>query len=476
MQLVVDELIPLDSASSNFVFHVPTSSFYELDETTRGVVSALEQTGVSEEDSLVPDISRQLGLEPSEVSEIIADLVRLRLVVAPELRGDPGRALDAPPEHRGIRNLTIHVAHTCNLACGYCYAEQGLYKGKATIMKPDRAREYIDWFMEQADPEVPQLGITFFGGEPLLNFPVVKAAAEHAVKRAEELGRTVRFSITTNGTLVTPEIADFLESIRCLVTVSLDAVGKRNDRLRPFHSGRGSYDLILEKIKPLLERKLAVCRVTVTKMNLDVVHTVHTLLEAGFVEVGCSPVDAKNPAYDLDGLAYAELLEGFKVLTREYVEAAVQGRKSGWTNIGNILKAIHNGHNKEYPCGAGLQMVAAAPNGQMSLCHRFVGEPDYVLGSLQDGGLDEEKRARVLDEINLKERSDCSTCWARYVCSGGCHHINFLFNGDPAKTYLTHCDWLRAWYKMGLETYAEILQRNPAFIQQFIDPGWVCRN
>ncbi len=471
MDLMVDELMPIRSGSSDFVFHIPTSSFYEVDGDTLAVLGALEAAGPLSEERVLQQLA-PLGLH--DAAEIVGDLVNLRLITPPELRGDPGRALDAPPEYDGIRNLTIHVAHTCNLACGYCYAEQGLYKGRATLMKPERAIEYVEWFFEQAPTEVPQLGITFFGGEPLLNFPVVEAAARRALELSAERGQEVRFSITTNGTLVTPEIADFLQEIRCLVTVSLDAVGKANDRLRPYHSGRGSYDIILERIRPLLDRKLAVARVTVTKINLDVVHTVHTLLDEGFREVGCSPVDAKNPAYDLDGADYARLLEGFAVLSREYVEAACRGEKHGFTNIGNILKAIHSGHNKEYPCGAGLQMVAAAPNGKMSLCHRFVGEEDYVLGSLQEGGLNQVKRREVLDAINLKERSDCTKCWARYICSGGCHHINFLFNGDPKKTYLTHCDWLRAWYRTGLEAYAEILRRNPAFISQYVDPGWIC--
>jgi uncharacterized protein len=167
----------------------------------------------------------------------------------------------------------------------------------------------------------------------------------------------------------------------------------------------------MEKIQPLLEKRMAVARVTVTRVNLDVVHTVETLLDAGFVEVGCSPVDAKNDAYDLDHAAYERLLDGFQILVRRYLDKAAVGERYGFSNLTNILKAIHNGHNKQYPCGAGIQMVAAAPDGKMSLCHRFVGEPDYVLGSLQEGGLDKKKRLQVLEDIALKERSDCSTCW-----------------------------------------------------------------
>ncbi len=474
MSLVVDELVPLRREGTDYVFHVPTSSFFELDDDSRAVLDAVENLQDVPDEELVGALTGHIGVDAEEVSDIVKDLVQLRLLVPSSSRGAP--STEPTPRDGGVRNLTMHVAHTCNLACGYCYAEQGLYKGKAELMSAERAREYVDWLFTQADDDAGELGISFFGGEPLLNFPVVKDAALYAMSKAEAEGRKIRFGITTNGTLVSDEVADFLASIGAVVTVSLDAIKKKNDRLRPYHSGRGSYDIVMERIAPLLKRGKVSARVTVTKLNLDVVHTVETLLDAGFAEVGCSPVDAKNAAYDLDGADYARLLEGFKVLVRRYVDEAAEGRRYGFSNIGNILKAIHNGHNKEYPCGAGIQMVAGAPNGDMSLCHRFVGEKDYVLGSLGAGGLDEAKRQQTLDEVALEERSDCSTCWARYICSGGCHHVNFLFNGDPARTYLTHCDWLRAWYRTGLEAYAEILQRNPAFISKFIDPGWVCRN
>jgi uncharacterized protein len=467
MQWVRDEVVRLDLGERNYAFHVPTSSFYELDAASQAVLDAAGSS------LTVDDAPGPLG-EPAEVAEIVQDLAALRLLIPEGARSLRGGAQERPAEG-GIANLVMHVAHTCNLACGYCYAEQGLYKGKAELMTEARAREYVEWLFAQADPSAKQIGLTFFGGEPLLNFPVVKAAAAHAQDVAARAGKSVKFGITTNGTLVTEEIAAFLESIQCTVTVSLDAIGKSNDRLRPFHSGRGSYDRVMERIAPLLSRKIAVARVTVTRQNLDVVHTVETLLAAGFREVGCSPVDAKNAAYDLEGSHYDELLRGFKELSRRWVDAAKENRTYGFSNIANIVKAVHSGHNKDYPCGAGVKMVAGAPDGTMSLCHRFVGEKDWSLGSLQTGGLDAEKRKKTLEVISLEQRTDCANCWARYICSGGCHHVNFLFRGHPSRTYTTHCDWLRAWYRTGLEAYADVLHHNPAFITRFVDPGYTCR-
>jgi len=474
MNLVVDEVVPIERNGTPFAFHVPTSAFYELDPLTVSVLRQVEEAGGYSDDGTVDALSTALAVPPSELNDALADLVSLRLLVPEEERGMRIGGDQAPAPDSGVKNLVMHVAHTCNLNCGYCYAEAGLYKGKATIMTEARAVEYVDWLFDQADPDTKTLGLTFFGGEPLLNPKVVRAGAAHARLRAKETGRQISFGITTNGTLVDDDIASFLQDIGATVTVSLDAIGKANDRLRPFHSGKGSYDMVMERIRPLLDRKIAVARVTVTRLNLDVAHTVQTLLDAGFREVGCSPVDAKNPAYDLDGAAYDKLLDGFRVLVDRYVEHAVRGDYYGFSNIQNIVKAVHNGHNKEYPCGAGVGMVAGAPNGKMHLCHRFTGEEEYVLGQLQEGGIDAEKRADMLARINLAERSDCSTCWARYVCSGGCHHVNFLFEGEPSKTYLTHCDWLRAWYRIGIETYADLLKRNPTFIQRFVDPGYTC--
>lgn len=474
MSLVIDEVVPIERNGVPFAFHVPTSAFYALDPLTTAVLAEANKRGELDDAALDGGLATALAVPHEDVEEALRDLVSLRLLVPPERRGERVGADQPPDPGKGISNLVMHVAHTCNLGCGYCYAEAGLYKGKATVMSEDRAIEYVDWLFEQADPDKKTLGLTFFGGEPLLNPKVVRLAAAHAQKRAKETGRTISFGITTNGTLVTEDVAAFLEDIGATVTVSLDAIGKTNDRLRPFHSGKGSYDLVMERIQPLLKRGIAVARVTVTRQNLDVVHTVQTLLDAGFREVGCSPVDAKNPAYDLSGAHYDQLLVGFRELVGRYVTAAEGGGFYGFSNIHNLVKGIHNGHNKDYPCGAGLQMVAGAPNGKMHLCHRFTGEEDFVLGSLQDGGLDAGKRERMLAEISLAERSDCSRCWARYICSGGCHHVNFLFRGDPSKTYLTHCDWLRAWYRIGIETYADLLQRNPTFIQRFVDPGYTC--
>ena len=471
MQLVADELVPLPDNGLQHVFHVPTSSFYEVGVEGLSVLNEIiERGGLND----IDDLAHLPGISAEDRQNLVDDMRRLRLLVPKGERGQPGALRDRPSPSESISNLVLHVAHNCNLACTYCYADHGKYKGKATLMEPGQATRYIDWLFEQSG-EHANLGITFFGGEPLLNMPVVREAAGYAREVAAAYGKTVRFSMTTNGTLISDEAVDFFEEIDCQITVSLDAIGQQNDRLRPFHSGRGSYDLIMKRIRPLLDRRKVAARVTVTRKNLDVIGTVESLLDAGFTEVGCSPVDAKDPAFDLRGEDYEKLLEDFSELSDRFVKKGLAGQLYGFSNIKNLLKAVHDGQNKEYPCGAGIQMVAGAPNGDMSLCHRFVGEDEYVLGNVERGGIDRAKRLQVLSDIRLDKRSDCGSCWARYICSGGCHHVNFLFEGSPQRTYLTHCDYLRSWYMLGLTTYARLVTAQPDFFESPLQTSGPCK-
>jgi uncharacterized protein len=471
LQLVADEVVPLPQNGLQHVFHIPTSSFYEVGPEGLAVLEEVMRRGGL---TTLDDLDHLSQITAEDRHDLVEDMRRLRLLVPEGERGQPGVLRDRPSPSESIRNLVLHVAHNCNLACTYCYADHGKYQGKAMLMEQGQAQRYIDWLFDQSG-EHQNLGITFFGGEPLLNMPVVREAAAYAREVAANQGKSVRFSMTTNGTLISDEAVDFFEEIDCQVTVSLDAVGKQNDRLRPFHSGRGSYDMIMKRIRPLLDRRKVAARVTVTRKNLDVIRTVETLLDAGFTEVGCSPVDAKDPAFDLRGEDYEKLLANFSELSERFISAGLKGQLYGFSNIKNLLKAIHDGQNKEYPCGAGLQMVAGAPNGDMSLCHRFVGEDEYVLGNVEKGGINREKRLQVLSDIRLDQRSDCGSCWARYICSGGCHHVNFLFEGSPQRTYMTHCDYLRDWYMLGLTTYARLVNAKPDFFDSPLQASGPCK-
>lgn len=471
MKLVLDEIVRLRAAGAPFALHVPTTSLFELDEETHEALAALQGMDVAPREDLAAAVARLPGLDAGRAGEIVSDLVRAGLLVDQRRRSLP--VCDPLPAGEGIRNLTLHVAHDCNMACRYCYADHGLYFGAAARMSPEQAEAWVDWLFSQADPGCRELGLSFFGGEPLLAFPSVRRAALRARRLGEERGIGVRLGITTNGTLVTPRIADFLHAVGAVVTVSLDAARDANDRQRPLASGRGSYDRVLRRVRPLLDKGRVVARATVTRQSLDVVETVECLLAEGFAEVGCSPVDAGDPCWDLAPADYAVLLEGFGVLTRRFVDAAASGRRYGFSNASALVRAFHAGHNKAWPCGAGIGAAAAVPDGRIFLCHRFAGTDAFALGSLALG-VDQPKRRAMVERLSVGKRSDCATCWARWICSGGCHHVNFLFGGDPARTYRTHCDWLRSWYHMALAAYAEIQKRNPRFIQEFIDPGWVC--
>jgi len=469
----VGEFVAVEHGGRRLAWHVPTSGLFELDPVSFRLLAASERLGGAVADEVLAGvIAPELGVSPEEARSAAGELLALGLLVP---AGRPQhldqRLVDLAPKRKGVASLVVHVAHTCNLACHYCYADHGKYGGPDSLMTEETARRFVDFLFDN-DPEAPRLRLTFFGGEPLLNFPVVRLAADHARARAAREGRRAVFALTTNGTLVTEEMAAYLAEIDCSVTVSIDGDRKTNDLLRPFHGGRGSYDRIIERVAPLLARCRTVARVTLTRRDLDVVRIVEHLLGVGFREVGVTPVDAGDPRFDLGPGDYEALLVGLGALADRYRDEALQGRRFGFSNVETVLKAFHQGQNKDYACGAGVSMIAGSPDGKMSLCHRFVGKEGFEVGSLE-AGLD-TRRDVMLDRIHLSNRTDCATCWARYVCSGGCHYANHLHGGDVRRTYLAHCDWLRAWYRKGLEVYADVVLGNPSFVQRYIDPDYLC--
>lgn len=471
MEFRAGEFVAIDRRGRQLAWHVPASALYGLDPLSLRLLQRVQEQGPVPAERLSTEIASETGATGEAVRAAAMDLLALGLLLPSEGAGSGGhRLVDLAPRRKGISALVVHVAHTCNLACHYCYADEGRYGGRDSLMTEETARRYVD-FLFDSDPEAPRLRLTFFGGEPLLNFKVVRLAADLARERAAREGRKVLFAMTTNGTLVTDEVADYLAEIDCAVTVSIDGSRETNDALRPFHGGQGSYDRVVARIGPLLERCRTVARVTLTRKDLDAVSIVEHLLGVGFREVGITPVDAGDPRFDLSPRDYDTLLDGLAVLSDRYRDHALEGRRYGFANVETLLKAFHQGHNKDYACGAAVAMVAGSPDGKLSLCHRFVGKPEFQVGTLS-GGL--ERREELLDRVHLANRTDCGSCWARYVCSGGCHYANHLHGGDVRQTHLAHCDYLRAWYRKGLEVYADIALDNPAFIARFIDPDYLC--
>jgi uncharacterized protein len=344
--------------------------------------------------------------------------------------------LVAPPLHA----LSLAIAQKCNLGCTYCYAQQGEFGGKAKSMELQTALQSVDLLLSQAAPGA-KVNLAFMGGEPLSNRAVLREVTEYAASEAAAREVDCRFSITTNGTLLQPGDADFFERHGFAVTVSLDGAAEQHNRLRPFKGGKGSFDQIVERLAPLLERQRAMqvsARVTVTPFNMNLPQTLDTFIGMGFHSVGFSPLlRAANGRAEMGSEELAEMLEAMIACGLAFERHVLQGRRYPFMNMQNALRELQRGTHRPYPCGAGAGYFGVSAEGELSACHRFVGDEDGAMGTLAEGP-DRARQAIWLSQRHVHKQEPCNSCWARYLCSGGCHH-EVIARGRTA------CDYIRGW-------------------------------
>lgn len=380
------------------------------------------------------------------------------------LRG-PGYVDDAPPPAPPVRALSLAVAQKCNLGCTYCYAQQGSFGGPARQMPDHTALRAVELLFGEVGPG-ERVNLSFLGGEPLLNRATIHAATERALALAAERGAQVGFSITTNGTRLGSQDADFFEEHGFAVTVSLDGVGATNDALRPFRSGRGTFEAVMANVAPLLRRQRRMqvsARVTVTPRNLELAATLEHFIALGFHSVGFSPL-LRSPtgrqemgAADLEAML-AQMID----CARECERRVIAGERYPFANMINALRELHRGTHRPYPCGAGAGYLGVSAEGELAACHRFVGDEDGGMGDLA-GGVDRERQARWLATRHVHRQSPCRECWARYMCGGGCHH-EVIRRGRPA------CDYIRGWLHHCIGAYGRLLSARPDYFTGAPDP------
>jgi uncharacterized protein len=358
---------------------------------------------------------------------------------------------DTPLASPPLRALSLAIAQKCNLGCTYCYAQQGEFGGAAKNMELTEALRAVDLLVAGAEPGA-RLNLAFLGGEPLVNRKVLRAATGHALELARRRGAKVTFSITTNGTLLTEDDGRFFEQHGFAVTVSIDGPQEVHDAQRPFKGGAGSYDAIMKRVAPLLKMQQQMqvsARVTVTPRNLSLRRTLDTLVAAGFHSVGFSPMLSAPAAAGEMQSGDLELMLGEMIdCGREYERASRSGRRYPFANMVNAMREIHRGTHRPYPCGAGAGYLGVSAEGELSACHRFVGDEEGAMGSLDDG-VDTSRQADWLATRHVHRQEPCRSCWARYLCGGGCHH-EVIGRGRPA------CDYIRGWLHYCLEAYLRL--------------------
>lgn len=458
--------------ANEFVYLVPSGGIFALDRVSSAILDVLGAGPLAHE-LLISRVSQEIKCAPAEVNSCLHELCQVRAI------NDGRSIMEGPqqlPGHFPMQTMVMNLTNQCNLSCQYCY-EFGEDKiatpeGKKKFMDLETAKASVDFLFAQSEGR-PKVHITFFGGETLMNFPLLRSVVDYSSTRAQERGVNIDFSLTTNATLLTPSIIDYLAQNRVGVTVSLDGPKEMNDKFRIFANGRGSYDVIEPKVRDLLARhrtRPIAARVTMTSQAMDVFKIYrHLKHDLGFHEVGFAPVTTSpDRLYSINEPGMNEVFAQFTELAKEYLQFALRGELHGFSNVSDTLAELHQGVNKSHPCGAGLGLVGVGPSGDIAPCHRFVDSDQHALGSVFTG-IDKKKQSAFLDRGNIQAKPDCHSCWARPLCAGGCHHEAFVRYGDTGHPNLHYCTWIRGWTHTCLEIYGVLAEKNPSFLEYFAE-------
>ena len=360
---------------------------------------------------------------PGEIDETIDDIEELTAdekLFAPDIY-EPDAGL-LKERHTEVKALCLHVAHTCNLSCSYCFASQGKFHGERALMSEETARRAIDFLIENSGDHV-NLEVDFFGGEPLMNFDVVKETVRYARSVERDKGKNFRFTLTTNGVGIDDEVIAFANQEMNNVVLSLDGRREVHDRLRRFPDGRGSYDLIVPKFKKMAEARgdrEYYMRGTFTHANTDFTEDLFHMADLGFDRLSMEPVVcAPEEPYALTEEDLPVIFEQYEILAKDMLRREREGRPIVFYHYMLDLTGGPCIYKRISGCGSGTEYFAVTPWGDLYPCHQFVGEEPFKMGDIRNG----VTRPDIRDEFkqcNVYAREECRDCWARLYCSGGC--------------------------------------------------------
>lgn len=341
-----------------------------------------------------------------------------------------------------IKAICLHVAHDCNLACKYCFACEGEYHGPRGLMSFEVGKRALDFLVENSGTR-KNLEVDFFGGEPSLNFDVVKRLVEYGRSIEKEAGKNFRFTYTTNGIILTDEIMEFCNREMSNVVLSLDGRKEVNDRMRVNRGGGGSYDTIVPKFKKFVKTrggKDYYIRGTYTAFNKDFAADILHMADLGFKEISIEPVVADPSApYALKEDDLPELLTQYEILAKEMIKRNKKGK--GFTFYHYMID-LDGGPcvvKRVSGCGVGTEYMAVTPEGDLYPCHQFVGNPDFKLGNVYDG-VQNTAVCEQFKSCNIYSHSECDDCFARMYCSGGCAANAYNSTGSVNGVYRLGCE------------------------------------
>ena len=344
-----------------------------------------------------------------------------------------------------VKALCLHIAHDCNLACRYCFAGEGEYKGDRSLMSLEVGKKALDFLVANSGNR-RNLEVDFFGGEPLMNFDVVKELVAYGRELEKTHDKHFRFTLTTNGVLLRDDVIEFANKEMGNVVLSIDGRKEVHDHMRPFKNGKGSYDFILDKFKKVAEsrnQQKYYVRGTFTHYNLDFVKDVLSLADEGFEQISVEPVVAgPEEPYAIREEDIPQICEGYDELAKEMLKRKKEGRGFNFFHYMIDLSGGPCVYKRLSGCGSGTEYLAVTPWGDLYPCHQFVGEEEFCLGNVDDGIVNTEMRD-TFKLCNVYAKEECRNCFAKFYCSGGCAANAYHCHQDINKPYEIGCELQR---------------------------------
>ena len=425
----------------NIVLDVNSGSVHVVDDATYEILPLFEE-GKSREE-IVNKLKEKYTV--SDIEETVAEIEELKeqgSLFSEDIYGQYIR--DFKKRKTVVKAMCLHIAHDCNLACRYCFAEEGEYHGRRALMSYEVGRKALDFLIENSGNRV-NLEVDFFGGEPLMNWEVVKKLVEYGRSKEKEYNKKFRFTLTTNGVLLNDEIMEFANKEMANVVLSLDGRKEINDKMRPFRNGKGSYDLIVPKFQKFAEQReeagLAYyVRGTFTRDNLDFSEDILHYADLGFHQMSIEPVVGQpDEPYAIREEDLPKIMEEYDRLAVELLKRKKEGRG---VNFFHFMIDLEQGPcvaKRLSGCGSGTEYLAVTPWGDFYPCHQFVGNEKFLMGNVDEGII----RTDIQDEFklcNVYAKPKCRECFARYYCSGGCAANAFQFHGNINDAYDLGCE------------------------------------
>lgn len=440
-----------------YIIDVNSGAVHVVDELVYHMVG---EDGLRDKESIIAEFGKAYEKQDIiEAYEELEELIKEGVLYSKDLYEDIGLKTAEGPSY--IKALCLNIAHDCNLRCKYCFADEGEYKGKREIMSADIGKKAIDFVIKASGPR-KHIEVDLFGGEPLMAFSTVKEIVEYAKEQEKIHNKTIRFTMTTNATLLNDEIMDYLDKNMGNIVLSIDGRKKVNDDVRVRVDGSGCYDTILPKIKEMVnirdKGKQYYARGTFTRNNLDFYEDLMHLANEGFDEISIEPVVLpEEHSLSLREEDLPKIFEQYDKIYKEMVKRHKEGNEFKFYHFNIDLQGGPCVYKRISGCGAGHEYVAITPSGDIYPCHQFVGNEDFIMGNVLKQGLDENMQ-KEFKEANIYFKPICKECWARFYCSGGCQANNYNFNKDIHIPYKLGCEMQKKRIECAIALKSKIME------------------